>query len=51
MKEKIERLLFALTALVLLILYITLAWILRIEDPFGEAQELEMLREEAGLRP
>lgn len=51
MKEKIERFLVGLTALALLILYLTLAWILRIEDPFGEAQEHEMLREQAGLRP
>jgi hypothetical protein len=48
MREKIERLLFGLTALALLILFLTLAWVLRVEDPFGEAQELEMLREEAG---
>jgi hypothetical protein len=51
MRQKIERFLFGLTALALLMLYLTLAWIFRIEDPFGESQEEEMLREQAGLRP
>jgi hypothetical protein len=51
MRQKIERFLFGLTALALLMLYLTMAWIFRIEDPFGEAQKDEMLREQAGLRP
>lgn len=46
MREKIERFLAGLTV-VLLILFLALAWMLRIEDPFGEAQEHEMLIDQA----
>lgn len=34
-------------ALLLLLIFLTLAWMLRIEDPFGEAQEHEMLIDQA----
>jgi hypothetical protein len=47
MKDKIELFL----ALILIVLLFGLAWVLQIEDLLGEAQEDEILRERAGLRP
>jgi hypothetical protein len=47
MKDKIELFL----ALILIVLLFAIAWVLQIEDLLGEAQEDEILRERAGLRP
>lgn len=47
MKEQLE----AAAALVLLMVFLVLAWLLRIEDPFGEKQEHQRLLDEAGTRP
>lgn len=47
MKEQLE----AVIRLVLLMVWLALVWVLRIEDPLGEEQEHQRLLDEAGTRP
>jgi hypothetical protein len=42
MKEKLD----AVLGLILLMIFLILAWVLKIEDPFGEDRELEILRDQ-----
>lgn len=42
MKEKLE----AVLGLILLMIFLILVWVLKIEDPFGEAREFETLRDQ-----
>jgi hypothetical protein len=47
MKEQLE----AVIALVWLMVWLSLAWVMKIKDPFGEEQEYQMLLDEVGTKP